>query len=248
MRSVLGLNPWSKQQEIARLLLSPPYRVLVKSSHSVGKSWLAAALTSWWYDTRPHGCVLTTAPTDRDVKDVLWREVRLQRGRAGLGGFKGDVAAEIRSAPDHYAKGFTAAKGESFQGRHQKKMLFIFDEAIGIKSQFWETTRSMFNPDGDHAWLCPFNPTDTSSRAHLEEQLTDPLTGLPMWHVVTMSSLDHPNLVAGLRGKPAPYPGAVTLAQFEDWLVSWCDPSDETPGPTDIEWPPGSGRYWRVGP
>src|SRR6185437_5823816 len=53
MAEVLGVNPWVKQREISRLLLTPPYKVLVKASHSVGKTWLAAALTSWWFDTHP---------------------------------------------------------------------------------------------------------------------------------------------------------------------------------------------------
>src|SRR5262249_34112653 len=48
LREVLGLNPWPVQEEIARALLEPPYRVAVKAAHSVGKTWLAAALTSWF--------------------------------------------------------------------------------------------------------------------------------------------------------------------------------------------------------
>ena len=85
MREVLKLDPWEKQEEAAMRLLEPPYRVLLKSSHKSGKSFLAAALISWWYDTRPHdSAVLTTAPTKQHVTDVLWREVRSQRRRAGL--------------------------------------------------------------------------------------------------------------------------------------------------------------------
>ena len=37
MREVLGVDPWAKQREIARLLLTPPYKVLGKACHGVGK-------------------------------------------------------------------------------------------------------------------------------------------------------------------------------------------------------------------
>jgi hypothetical protein len=43
---VLGLTPWPKQIEIAKKLRTPPYRVLVKSSHGVGKTWAGAWLTN----------------------------------------------------------------------------------------------------------------------------------------------------------------------------------------------------------
>lgn len=239
-REVLGLDPWAVQRKIARLLLKPPYRVLVKSSHSVGKTWTGAWLTSWWYDCFDPSAVITTAPTARDVRDLLWREIRLQRHHRG--GMVGATAPEMRSGPDHHAKGFTAATGESFQGRHPDRLLLVFDEAVGIAPIFWETAESMFKPDGRHGWVCFFNPTDTSSQAYQEEQKGG-------WHVVTMSSVEHPNLLAQLKGKPAPYPSAVSLGQFEGWLKKWCDPVEEDEHVlTDLEWPPKSGKWYRPGP
>src|SRR5471032_82156 len=63
MREVLGVDPWAKQQEIARLLLTPPYKVLGKACHGVGKTHANACLTSWWFDTHPEdSAVITTAP------------------------------------------------------------------------------------------------------------------------------------------------------------------------------------------
>src|SRR5207302_1651920 len=94
-REVMGLTPWHKQIEIAEKLRRPPYRVLVASSHSVGKTWTGAWLTNWWYDTRDPSAVITTAPTARDVCDLLWREIRLQRGARG--GFKGTSAPHLES-------------------------------------------------------------------------------------------------------------------------------------------------------
>ena len=232
---------WSAQQEIAQLLLRPPYRVLVKAGHGVGKTCLAACLVSWWFDTRrSSSAVISTAPTHRDVCDLLWREVRLRRGCRS---FRGESAPELWDGPNHFAKGFTAKKGESFQGRHLENMLFVFDEAVGVDPLYWETAKSMFDGhSGKHAWLAIFNPTDSSSQAYQEEFQGG-------WHVVTMSALDHPNVLAQLRREPPPYPGAVSLGQVNDWLTDWADPiaAEDATG-TDLEWPPGSGKWLRPGP
>lgn len=235
---VLKIHWWHKQQQIARSLLTPPYRTLVKACHKVGKTHLAAGLVNWWYDAFNPGLVLTTAPTDRQVRDLLWKEVRVQRG--GRGGFPGPKVPRLESHPDHFAHGFTAKDGDSFQGNHSRNTLLIFDEAVGVDSVFWETAESMFAGEG-HAWLSIFNPTDTSSQAYIEE-----FTG--SWHVISLSVLEHPNIAAELAGLPPPFPAAVRLAQLQRWLKAWFRPVDGQPKASDIEWPPGSGLYLRPGP
>src|SRR5262245_7954298 len=58
-RDVLGVQWWQKQAEIAALLLQPPYRVLVKAAHSVGKTYLAAGLVSWFFRCFAPSAVIT---------------------------------------------------------------------------------------------------------------------------------------------------------------------------------------------
>src|SRR5262245_644422 len=178
---ILGVTWWAKQEQIAQSLLKPPYRTLVKACHKVGKTMIGGGLVNWWFDSFDPGLVLTTAPTARQVKDLLWKEVRVQR--RGRGGFVGPKMPRLESSPAHYAHGFTARDGDSFQGSHSPHTLFIFDEAVGVGSVFWETAESMFSGEG-HAWLAIFNPTDTSSQAYAEE-----LSG--GWHVISMSVLEH---------------------------------------------------------
>lgn len=230
---------WAKQAQIARLLLTPPYRVLVKACHTVGKTHLGGGLVNWWYDAFNPSIVLTTAPTERQVKDLLWKEVRRQRkGRPGLL----PKAPRMESGPEHFAHGFTAKDGDSFQGHHGPHILIIFDEAVGVDPIFWETAESMFAGEG-HAWLAIFNPTDTSSQAYLDEQMGG-------WHVVSMSVLEHPNIVAEAQGKPPPYPSAIRMDRVDELIRKWCRPLSPAAKPkaTDVEWPPGSGQYWRPGP
>lgn len=236
--NVLQVQWWSKQQQIAEALLTPPYRVLVKACHSVGKTYLGGGLVNWWFDSFEPGLTLTTAPTDRQVQDLLWKEVRGQR--RGRGGFPGPRVSRLESSPDHFAHGFTARDGDAFQGHHSAHTLIVFDEAVGVAPVFWETAESMFEGEG-HAWLAIFNPTDTTSQAYLEE-----LSG--NWHVISMSSLEHPNIQAELMGEPPPFPGALRLARLEERLKQWCTEVVGEPKATDIEWPPGSGSYLRPGP
>jgi hypothetical protein len=239
------------QEAVARAILEPPYRVLVESGHSVGKTFLAAVLVNWWYDHFDPGVVITTAPTERDVVDLLWTEVRLQRQRAKVPlrtDFIGPRAPEMRSGDEHWAKGYTARKGESFQGRHRKHMLFVFDECEGVDPAYWDTTNTMFTPALGNAWLCIGNPTTTTSKAALESQRLD-TAGNPAWRKFTFSALDHPNIRDQREGRPPSYPGAVTTAQLQGWIDDWCEPIAAAEAlETDFEFPAGSGKWWRPGP
>ena len=236
---VLQVDWWSKQREIAEALLRPPYRVLVKACHNVGKTFLAGGLVNWWYDIHDPGLVLTTAPTDMQVRDLLWKEVRVQRGTRG--GFRGPQMPRLESSKNHWAHGFTARDSDAFQGRHEQHILIIFDEAVGVASRFWIAAESMFAGEG-HAWLAVFNPTDAGSQAYAEE-----LSG--QWTVLSMSMLEHPNILAETQGLPPPYPSAIHYDRVDDYVRTWCTPvASGDAKPTDIEWPFGSGQWWQPGP
>lgn len=235
---VLKVEWWERQQQIAAALLRPPHRVLVKASHSVGKSHLAGGLVNWWYDTRDPGVVLTTAPTARQVRDVLWKEVRRQRGNRG--GFPGPKIPRLESSPFHFAYGFTANNATAFQGQHELAVLILLDEAVGVDRAIWEAADSMVM--GVEYGIVAFcNPTDTDSEFYARE-----LQG--GWEVVHIPCLEHPNIGEELAGRDAKYPSAVRLAWLEERLSEWCTPVAAEHRETDIEWPPKSGKWLRPGP
>jgi hypothetical protein len=110
--------------------------VKVNAGHSVGKTSLAAVAVLWWYYTRPRSVIITTAPTQRDVVDLLWTEIRVLSARAGLKTpFVGPRAPEIFDTEEHSAKGYTSSTGDSFQGRHRESMFFVFDECHDDKTE-----------------------------------------------------------------------------------------------------------------
>lgn len=221
-------------------LTKPPYKTLVKAAHTVGKSFVMAGLVSWWFDCFKPSIALTTAPTDRQVKDILWKEIRSQRAAVGLKGFAGAKAPRLELSADHFAHGFTTRDSDAFQGHHGPHILIAFDEAVGVTNDYWEPAETIFQGEG-HAWICIFNPTDTSSQAYQEEQNGG-------WNVITMSALDHPNIAAELAGLPPPYPNAIRLSRLDTLLKQWCTPVKGLRNCTDVEWPPGSGIWLRPGP
>lgn len=237
VRQQLGVTWWSKQVEVARALLKHK-RVFVKASHSVGKTHLAGGLVNWAFDCFFPSLTFTTAPTEDQVKDTLWKEVRVQRGaRPGLM----PKAPRMELSPDHFAVGYTARDASAFQGRHEERVFIIFDEAVGIEGQFWDGAEGMLTGE-ECFWLAIMNPTDTASRAFEEEQ-----TGA--WHSITISALEHPNIVAELEGRPAPFPAAVRLSFVQERIRRWCTPiSPSDRKASDFEFPPGSGLWYRPGP
>lgn len=248
-REILGFEfLWSEQEEILRSLLTAPFRTLVKAGHSVGKTCLAAIAVNWWYDSFNPGVVISTAPEKRSVEDLLWAEIRTQRLRAGLGDLL-PAAPEMRTGPNHYAKGFTALNGDSFQGRHPERLLIVFDEAVGIDPVFWTTTESMWKPEPGFAWLAIFNPTKTSSQAFIEDNSPADVDGNPTWRRFTLDCLEHPNVKGKGKDDPPEIKAAVTWAQVNRWVQSWCAriPAHESTA-NDLEWPVGSGIFWKQGP
>jgi hypothetical protein len=237
---ILNVDWWHKQREIAEALVTHA-RVMVRASHGVGKTHGAGGIVNWWFDTHVPSIALTTAPTSVQVRDLLWREIRAQRrGRPGML----PKAPRMEFGEHHYAVGYTANDDNAFQGRHEEDLLILFDEAVGVAAEFWEASDGMLSSGEGNKFLAIYNPTDTSSAAYDHELSGDA-------HVIIISALDHPNIAAQLQGLPKPYPKAVDLSWVDGKVRGerpWCTPIDPADAvTTDIEWPPGSGTFYRPG-
>jgi hypothetical protein len=243
-REVLGVELWDKQNEILDNLVNYK-KVFVKASNAVGKTFTAAVVTNWFFDCFPNSICITTAPTKLQVDDVLWKEVRiLRKGRPGLM----PKASRMENGDEWFAMGMTAIDDNSFKGRHAKSVLIIFDECVGIHPDIWRAAKAMMtNANADVYWLCICNPTDTSSQAYTECQKGseyEPARG--RFKVMTISAMEHPNVLAKLRGEEPPYPQAVGYEFIDTSIEDLCTPieaEDATAG--DVEW---NGEWYRPGP
>jgi hypothetical protein len=160
---VLGDRPWAKQREILEAVRDER-EVNVRSCHSAGKSWVASRAALWFLYNHPDSLVITTAPTARQVRGILWKEIRLAhaRSRVPLGG---DLSmAGLRLGPAWQALGFTAAEHdpERFQGFHAKSTMVIVDEACGVSAEIDTAVDSILS--GEHVRLLRIgNPTNIST-------------------------------------------------------------------------------------
>ncbi len=130
-KQMLGVNPWSKQREILDALSKHKF-VAVRSCNGSGKTFTAALATIWWLMAHDEGIVITTAPTQRQVREVLWREIKNIHtpNRDFIGGKVSSTTLELSNR--RFAYGFATNSVERFQGFHHENILIVVDEASGV--------------------------------------------------------------------------------------------------------------------
>jgi hypothetical protein len=170
-----------------RAVARPRARVAVKACHASSKSFTAAELVLW--APLAGGIVVTTAPTARQVRRLVWAEANTMypRARFPLGGEL--LQTEFRIAPDLYALGISTDKGVNFQGWHSRErgfMLIIIDEAPGLDPSVMTAIEGV-RAGGDVRVLMLGNPYVPSGPFY--EAFTT--TG---WETFTIDGFDTPNL------------------------------------------------------
>lgn len=137
MRNVLGWEPWSFQRDILEAIAVERH-VYVKKCHSSGGTALMARVALWFLHRylKESCAVLTTAPTGRQVKELLWREMRVAYRRS-LTPLQGRMyeTPYYTVKDDIYAIGFSADSPESVPGFHADHVLVLIDEAAGIDQE-----------------------------------------------------------------------------------------------------------------
>ena len=73
--NVLGVTPWGKQKQILNAIANKRF-VAVRSCNGAGKTFTAAVVILWWLMSYDNAIVITTAPSERQVREILWRELR----------------------------------------------------------------------------------------------------------------------------------------------------------------------------
>ncbi len=208
---ILGVKLWAKQREVLGSLVEHR-RVAVKSGNGLGKGFCAAVALLWFlYAHQDAAIVLSTAPTFRQVRHILWRQVhRLYRPKAELlGGKILDTRWEI--ADDRYAMGLSAENADQFQGFHSPNMLIVVDEAEGVSDEIYEAIEAVMT-SADPLLLLIGNPTTVTGafrRAFYEER--------HLYHNITISALNSPNVREG----KAVIPGLTSARWVEERRETW---------------------------
>jgi len=173
---------------------------IAKSSNATGKTHGAARVAAWWFKCFPDSQVYTAAaPPESNLKKLLWGEI-------------GSIIEKFLTGVTIPMSGTDAQRQAKFSGKHAPHLLFIFDEGDAIPDEVYTATESCMS--GGHArMLIMFNPRAEAGEVYRMER-----DGRA--NVVSLSALDHPNVVTGVEQ----IPGAVNRETTVRRINEWCRP------------------------
>lgn len=167
VRELIGAEPDPAQEEVLRAVASSS-AVAVKSGHGIGKTAVEAWVTLWFMFTRPHARVPVTAPTMHQLDDILWPEVAKWLGRSHIAGLMDwhKTRCSMKGFEETwFAVPRTASQPDNLQGFHADHVLFVVDEASGMKQEIMEVVEGALTNDGARLLMCG-NPTQLSGTFH----------------------------------------------------------------------------------
>lgn len=161
---MLEFTPDDWQEDVFKDIVEAD-RVSVKSGQGVGKTGVESILVVWFLSLFPNAKVVCTAPTARQLNDVLWAEISKWLSRSPV------LSQVLRWTKTYvymvgqeerwFATARTATKPENMQGFHEDNMLFIVDEASGISEPIMEAILGTLTGANNKLVLMG-NPTKTS--------------------------------------------------------------------------------------
>jgi phage terminase large subunit len=184
---VLGSQPWGIQTEIIKSVNEYKYTA-VKTCNAIGKSYIAARIVVAYLMLHPDSIVVTTAPTWRQVTDVLWREIgtAIKKSKFKLG--VGEVnQAGLNLDTNWYAVGLSTKRPENFFGYHADNILVVVDEAGGVEEPIYKGVAAITPNIGSKVLLIG-NPTNPSGTFY--DAFTKPELG---YNCFTISAFQTPN-------------------------------------------------------
>lgn len=217
IREILGVKILTTEQQLIIKSVWENKYTGVKASHNTGKTFLAACLVLAFICSSKSSRVVTTAPTGRQVKDLLWAEINhlYNNAKYPLGGKINQVDYTI--APKWDAVGITTEPGKEadsavkFQGYHGGKILVIIDEAVGVANPIWEAIDGIASNEEAHI-LAIANPSTVSCTFYKKLKEKD-------WNSLSINSLNHPNVIE----KKEIIRGAVSYGYVKEKVGKWCE-------------------------
>lgn len=258
---VLGMTPWRGmngkpgqyeilediQESVRRQLAGEQdvqYVFVIEAAHGVGKTYgIGAPVIAWFYRVFGGSVVQSTANTNDQVRDTLWKNLRMHvanakaRRRNVMPGLM-PSAMRAETSADHFAMGFVTndAGGtgtERVQGQHNDFHLWVFEEAEGIAEFMYDAVKRQFTGNTVRIWLLYANPkTSTSTFQEMKRH--------PLARVYRLSLLDFPNVALGERVVHGGTTRSVFNEMIEDQRTFGCEvvpEPDETRHTFTVPWP-----------
>lgn len=137
----LGATP-SKQQAEACRVFSKTKRMSIRSGHGTGKDAFASWAILWFETTRPYAKCAATAPTARQLSDILWSELSKWLRKSILADefvVQKDKIYHKASAKEWWVRAISPSvkaskeeQAETLAGLHGDHLLLVVDEASGV--------------------------------------------------------------------------------------------------------------------
>lgn len=162
VKDIIGATPDNIQAEILTSVAENQL-TSVRSGHGIGKSALQSWLILWFMCTRPFPKIPCTAPTKHQLHDILWAEVSKWLNK----GLKSEIEwtkekLYMKSNPENwFAVPRTATQPDALQGFHAEHLLYIIDEASGVKDEVFEPVLGSLSTQDAKLIMCG-NPTQLS--------------------------------------------------------------------------------------
>ena len=219
VRDVLGDDPYDKQEEILQAVheaVQPDAdirRVSVVGCNGAGKDWTATRVILWWMNTRAPAKVIVTGPTTRQVKAIIWRELRTAYKNSAqplLGTVRRTALYEVDD--DSFAEGFASNSPFNLQGNHSPNMLVVVTEAHAVKNNYMDALLRL-NPNLILMTGNPFGDEGEFYDSHHSKR--------EKYRAIQISAHDTPNIKEGR----AVIPGMITRQDVDDRKADWGEDS-----------------------
>lgn len=195
--------------------------IVIGSGHALGKDFICSCVANWFLDCFIPSKVILTAPSDRQVKKIMWAEAlaRFNNKKIKLWGKAfTNPYIEIRQE-DWFLYGFATketgasadAGGSKFQGlRATKNMCIIVTEAQAIEDTIYDQIDAVATGE---VVLRIYIGNPTRARGQFAKMLKDKESNI----VFNFSCLDNPNY----KQRKIVVPGLATYNWVEDKRRKW---------------------------
>lgn len=236
-REILGVRLDRKQREALRSIQNNR-RTSIRSGNARGKDFVAAVGSLCFLYLNVPSKVIETAPTDRQVVDIIMSEIKRlhQNAKVVLGGHVWTHRITF-SDPDWFLEGFKAQDKavEDWSGYHSPNLMVVVSEASGIEQETFDAIEGILT--GNSRLVLTFNPNRTRGEAYES-------TKSPLYHKFKFNSLNSVNV----RAKKILIPGQVDYEWVDEKIrkPGWVTAIDEKEAQPkkffDFKW---EGKWYR---
>lgn len=233
-RLALTLTP---DQEAVLTSVRDNLRTFVKAGNGTGKTFVSSVVVAWTMECFDGAIVVTSGPKFDQVRDLLWKEIRMRyaEARPPLRGALLPKDPRWDISAGSFAVGRTADSEEGFKGVHASgRLLVVLDEGPGVPEYIYKAAIGMLQGP-DARLLTIGNPTVSSGSFYAAFHTKSEINA-----TITMSPATHPNILEALgelgvtwddfvsapfgefRLPPDwrdPFPGAISLTTLELYKV-----------------------------